>query len=169
MQTPDEIRERRLRRSREEIAGLTVCEPADDGEASYVWEHMREEERGESRVDGFGERERLAAILTAERSFAVYHGEVLLALAVVHRLPCGRMFLSMERTTHALERGHRFTWLRAYGPLARTLTELVGDVYFATPTDMPRALDVYRHAGAEQTGETMTVDGREYWILKLQC
>lgn len=165
--TPDEIRERRLRRSHEEIAGLTAYEPADEGEAAYVWAHMREEERGESRVDGFGERERLAAILTAERSFAVYHGDVLLVLAVVHRFPGGRRLLSMERTTHALERGHRFTWLRAYGPLARTLTALVGDVFFATPTDMPRALDVYRHAGAEQTGETIVVDGRNYWLMKI--
>ena len=166
--TPDEIRRRRMRRRHENIAGLTAFEPADDGEAACVWRNMRGEERLETDETGCREEDHLLAVMRAERSFAVYHGDVLLAIATVERMPDGRRLMSMERTVHALERGHRFTWLKAYGPLSRTLTELVGDVVFVTPCDMPRALDVYRHAGAEQTGETVKVGGREYWVLRLR-
>ena len=166
--TPDEIRLRRMRRQHENVSGLAVFEPADDGEASYLWRHMREEERQETDETGCREEDHLLAIMRAERSFAVYHDDALLAIATVVRMPDGRRLMSMERTVHALERGHRFTWLKAYGPLSRTLTELVGDVVFVTPCDMPRALDVYRHAGAEQTGETVKVGGREYWVLRLR-
>lgn len=166
--TPDEIRLRRKRRQHEEIAGLTAFEPADDGEAAYLWRHMRGEERQETDETGCREEDHLLAVMRAERSFAIYHDGVLLAIATVARLPDGRRLMSMERTVHALERGHRFTWLKAYGPLARTLTELVGDVVFVTPCDMPRALDVYRHAGAERTGETVAVGGRDYWVLRLR-
>ena len=77
-------------------------------------------------------------------------------------------FLSMERTVNALKPGHRFVWLRGYGPLGRWISGQYPDgLWTVTPTDLPRALDVYRHAGAERTGETVKVGGREYWVLKI--
>lgn len=166
--TPDEIRRRRMSRRHENVAGLTAFEPVDDGEAAYVWRNMRAEERRETEEAGCREQDHLASMMQAERSFSVYHGDVLLAVATVVGLSDGRRLLSMERTVHALERGHRFTWLKAYGPLARTLTELVGDVVFVTPCDMPRALDVYCRTGAKLTDEKVTVGGREYWVMRIE-
>ena len=77
-------------------------------------------------------------------------------------------FLSMERTVNALAKGHRFAWLRGYGPLGKWISAAYpSGLWTVTPTDLPRALDVYRHAGAERTGETVKVGGREYWVLKI--
>ena len=182
LQTPDEAREERRRRKLDVVAGLTVLEPAIEEEVAWTWLHMRPEEKREAceavgfaREEGRGKREEEARIAhfnaakRAERSFAVYHGGSLLAIAAVGTLPDGRKFLSMERTVNALARGHRFTWLRAYGPLGRWICgEYPDGVWTVTPINLPRALDVYRHAGAERTGETVTVGGREYWVLKLK-
>ena len=121
-----------------------------------------------------GKREELARIAhaeaakKAERSFAIYHGDAILAIATVETLPDGRKFLSMERTVNALANGHRFAWLRGYGPLGRWIVGQYPDgLWTVTPTDLPRALDVYRHAGAERTGETVKVGGLEYWVLRI--
>ena len=151
-----------------EIAGLTVTEPVMPEEAAIAWAMMRPEERQEARDAGIGFRAHDEAIIRAERSFAIYHRDVLLALALVGRLPDGRKLLEMERTENALKPGHRFTWLRGYGPLSRFLVEKVGEVVFVTPADLPRALDVYKHAGAERTGETLRIGGREYWVMRIR-
>jgi len=144
------------------VAGLELVEPAREEDVSYLWGHMRDEERGEAMDAGGSEELHRTAILGAERSISVFHRGVLLAIATTFTLPSGETGLSMERTVHALEPGHRFTWLRAYGRLA----EWIGPCYTLTPTNLPRALDVYRHAGATVVGTT-TVGGREYWVLKI--
>ena len=188
-------------RKRTEIAGLTVKEPVLGEEVAWTWEHMRPEEKQEAReAVGFASEElrvkseecaRVAhaeAAKKAERSFAIYHGDALLAIATVDQVkvrgegeqrkenstvhlkpsPSPKYFLSMERTVNALKPGHRFAWLRGYGPLGRWISWQYPDgLWTVTPTDLPRALDVYRHAGAERTGETVNVGGREYWVLKI--
>ena len=169
VQTPDEIRSSRFSRAHEEISGLDVFEPVTPEETALAWATMRPEERQEAREAGIGLRDQDASARRAERSFAIYHGDALMAIALVERLPDGRRFLEMERTENALKPGHRFTWLRGYGPLARKLTELVGEVLFVTPTDLPRALDVYRHTGAERTGSVVTVGKRTYWVMRIKC
>ena len=152
-------------RKRYEIAGLVVMEPVLGEEVAWTWANMRPEEKGE---DVGGETAHREAAERAERSFAIYHGDALLAIATVETMPDGRKFLSMERTVNALAKGHRFAWLRAYGPLGRWIGGQYPDgLWTVTPTDLPRALDVYRHAGSERTGETVKVGGREYWVLKL--
>ena len=164
-----------------EIAGLVVMEPVLGEEVAWTWENMRPEEKREAReAVGFASEElrvkseecaRVAhaeAAKKAERSFAIYHGDALLAIATVETMPDGRKFLSMERTVNALAKGHRFAWLRGYGPLGRWISGQYPDgLWTVTPTDLPRALDVYRHAGAERTGETVKVGEREYWVLKI--
>ena len=152
-------------RKRYEIAGLVVMEPVLGEEVAWTWANMRPEEKGEAVG---GEAAHRAAAFSAERSFAIYHGDALLAIAIVETLPDGRKFLSMERTVNALAKGHRFAWLRGYGPLGKWIAGQYPDgLWTVTPTDLPRALDVYRHAGAERTGETVKVGGREYWVLKI--
>ena len=182
LQTPDEAREERRRRKCAVVAGLTVLEPVVEEEVAWTWSHMRPEEKREAREacgfareEGRGKREEEARIAhfdaakRAERTFAVYHGDALLAIAAVCTLPNGRKFLSMERTENALKPGHRFAWIRAYGPLGKWICgEYPDGLWTMTPTDLPRAMDVYRHAGAERTGETVTVGGREYWVLRLR-
>lgn len=191
LQTPDEARKERRRRRRVELSGLTVIESVNEEEVAWTWANMRPEEKQEACEAGGGEAAHRAAAFKAERSFAIYHGDALLAIATVEKIKgvgVGRSstmdishsivdldlrprpihFLSMERTVAALERGHRFTWLRAYGPLGRWIGGQYPDgLWTVTPTDLPRALDVYRHAGAERTGETVKVGGREYWVLKI--
>ena len=155
-------------RERYEIAGLVVMEPVLGDEVAWTWANMRPEEKGEAEEAGGGEAAHRAAAFKAERSFAIYHGDALLAIATVETMPDGRKFLSMERTVNALTKWHRFAWLRAYGPLGKWICgEYPDGLWTVTPTDLPRALDVYRHAGAEQTGETVKVGGREYWVLKI--
>lgn len=168
-------------RKRTEIAGLVVMEPVLGDEVAWTWANMRPEEKQEAcEAAGFareevrGKREDVARIahaeaaFKAERSFAIYHGDALLAIATVETMPDGRKFLSMERTVNALAKRHRFAWLRGYGPLGRWISWQYPDgLWTVTPTDLPRALDVYRHAGAERTGETVKVGGREYWVLKI--
>ena len=190
-------------RKRYEIAGLVVMEPVLGEEVAWTWANMRPEEKQEAceavgfaREEVRGKREEEARIAhfeaakKAERSFAIYHGDALLAIAIVDKVEGGRLkveqrkenstvppstsnlrpvnFLSMERTVNALAKGHRFAWLRGYGPLGRWISGQYPDgLWTVTPTDLPRALDVYRHAGAERTGETVKVGGREYWVLKI--
>ena len=168
-------------RKRYEIAGLVVMEPVLGEEVAWTWANMRPEEKQEAReAVGFASEEVRAkseecarnahaeAAKRSERSFAIYHGDSLLAIATVETMPDGRKFLSMERTMNALAKGHRFAWLRGYGPLGRWIAGQYPDgLWTVTPTDLPRALDVYRHAGAERTNETVTVGGREYWVLKI--
>ena len=155
-------------RKRYEIAGLVVMEPVLDDEVAWTWENMRLEEKQEAVEAGGGEAAHRAAAFKAERSFAIYHGDALLAIATVETMPDGRKFLSMERTVNALAKGHRFAWLRGYGQLGKWICgEYPDGLRTVTPTDLPRALDVYRHAGAERTGETVKVGGREYWVLKM--
>ena len=189
-------------RKKTEIAGLVVMEPVLDEEVAWTWANMRPEEKGEAceacgfaREEVRGKREDVARIAHAEaakradRSFAIYHGDALLAIATVDQVkvrgegeqrkenstvhlepsPSPKYFLSMERTVNALAKGHRFAWLRSYGPLGRWIGGQYPDgLWTVTPTDLPRALDVYRHAGAERTGETVKVGGREYWVLKIK-
>ncbi len=129
---------------------------------------MREEERKEAEEAGGDETAHRAAAFGAERSFAIYHGDALLAIATVETVPDGRKFLSMERTVNALKPGHRFAWLRGYGPLGRWIAGQYPDgLWTVTPADRPRVFDVDRHAGAERTGETVKVGGREYWVLRI--
>ena len=168
LQTPDDARKERCRRKRVELSGLTVIESVNDEEVAWTWANMRQEEKQEAEEAGGGEAAHRAAAFKAERSFAIYHGYALLAIATVETMPDGRKFLSMERTVNALAKGHRFAWLRGYGPLGRWISGQYPDgLWTVTPTDLPRALDVYRHAGAERTGETVKVGGREYWVLKI--
>ena len=169
MQTPGEARKERHHRKHVEVAGLMVIEGVIEEEVAWTWSHMRPEEKREAEEAGGGEDGHRKAALGAERTFAVYHGDALLAIAAVCTLPNGRKFLSMERTTNALKPGHRFAWIRAYGSLGKWICgEYPDGLWTVTPTDLPRALDVYRHAGAEPTGETVTVGGREYWVLRLR-
>lgn len=157
-----------MMRKRTEIAGLTVIEGANEEEVAYLWSHMREEERKEAEDAGGDEAAHGKAVFSAERTFAIYHGDALVAVATAYPLPKGGHGLSMERTVAALEKGHRFTWLRGYGPLSRWICGQYPDgLWTMTPVDLPRALDVYRHAGAEIVGRT-TVKGREYFVLKLR-
>ena len=179
-------------------------EPVLGEEVAWTWANMRPEEKQEAcEAAGFASEElrvkseecarnaHAAAAERAERSFAIYHGDALLAIATVDKIEgvgVGRRstmdvnnstadldlgprpvhFLSMERTVNALAKGHRFAWLRAYGPLGKWIGGQYPDgLWTVTPTDLPRALDVYRHAGAELTGETVNVGGREYWVLKI--
>lgn len=166
--TPEKIRAESRRRRFAKVGGLDVLEPATEEEAAVMWAQMRGEEKREALDAGGDESSHRKAVLSAERSFAIYHGDALLAVATVDTLPDGRKFLSMERTAAALERGHRFTWLRAYGPLGLTIgSECPDGIWAVTPTDLPRALDVYRHAGARPTGETVRVGEREYWVLRI--
>ena len=172
-------------RKRYEIAGLVVMEPVLGEEVAWTWANMRPEEKGEAVG---GEAAHRAAAELAERTIAIYHGDALLAIATVDQVkvrgegeqgkenstvhlepsPSPKHFLSMERTVNALAKGHRFAWLRAYGPLGRWISAAYpSGLWTVTPTDLPRALDVYRHAGAERTGETVKVGGREYWVLKM--
>lgn len=156
-------------RKKTEIAGLVVMEPVLGDEVAWTWTNMRPEEKQEAVEAGGGEAAHRAAAFKAERSFAIYHGDALLAIATVETMPDGRKFLSMERTVNALAKGHRFAWLRGYGPLGRWIAVQYTDgLWTVTPTDLPRALDVYRHAGAERTGETVKLGGREYWVLRLK-
>lgn len=147
-------------------------EPVLGDEVAWTWDNMRPEEKQENEESGVegGEPRRLhmTAAERAERSFAIYHGDALMAIATIETLPDGRKFLSMERTVNALKPGHRFAWLRAYGPLGKWVGGQYPEGLFAmTPTDLPRALDVYRNAGAEPTGETVKVGEREYWELRV--
>ena len=191
LQTPDDARKERCRRKRVELSGLTVIESVNDEEVAWTWANMRQEEKQEAEEAGGGEAAHRAAAFKAERSFAIYHGDARLAIATVEKIEgvgVGRRstmdishstvdldlrprpihFLSMERTTNALAKGHRFTWLRGYGPLGRWIARQYPDgIWTVTPADLPRALDVYRHAGAERTGGTVKVGCREYWVLKI--
>ena len=177
-------------------------EPVLGEEVAWTWANMRPEEKQEAyeavgfaREEVRGKREECArvahaeAVKRAERSFAIYHGDALLAIATVEKIEgVGRRstidannstvdldlrprpihFLSMERTVNALAKGHRFAWLRGYGPLGKWISAAYpSGLWTVTPTDLPRALDVYRHAGAERTGETVNVGGREYWVLRI--
>ena len=170
VRTPDEARKERRGRKRTEVAGLDVLEPAIEEEVAVLWDRMREEEKREALDAGGDAAMHRKAVFSAERTFAVYHGDVMLAVATVYALPKGGHGLSMERTVAALERGHRFTWLRAYGPLAEWICgEYPDGLLTMTPKDLPRAPDVYRHAGAERTGETVTVGRREYWVLRMRA
>ena len=166
-------------RKRCEIAGLTVFEPATRAEAGYVWDHQRKEELSEA-IGWAMERERTfnggidlkaehwSRVKGARQSFCVRHGRTVLAVATMFDLPKGGVGLTMTRTVHALEHGHRFTWLRAYGPLAKWAAREAGGAFLTmTPTDLPRALDVYRHAGAEVVGTT-SYAGRDWWVLKVK-
>ena len=167
VRTPDEARKERRRRKLAEVAGLTILEPATEEEVAVLWMTMREEEKREALDAGGDAATHRKAVFSAERTFAVYHGDVMLAIATVYALPKGGHGLSMERTVAALERGHRFTWLRAYGPLAEWICgEYPDGLLTMTPKDLPRALAVYRHCGARVVGET-TFGGREWFVLKI--
>ena len=87
--------------------------------------------------------------------------------------PDGSRFISLERTRYCLAKGHRFAWLKTFKYLVKWFIDTdnwkghKGDFYTATPTDLPRALDLYGpYAGAEVVG-TRNFNGRDYWMLKI--
>jgi len=159
------------------VGGLTVSSPATQEEFEYVGRYLREEEAGEERDTGGGRRERAAAFIRMRRTFVARHNGYVLAIAGITDTEWNGKkcrYLAMERTVHALEIGHRFTWIRAYAALAKWLVETDGEngwrgpIMTLTPTDLPRALDVYKYANVENVG-TVTVGRREYWILKIKA
>ena len=167
VRTPDEARRERRRRKYVEVGGLTLIEPANEEEVAYLWDHMRPEEKDEALEQGGDRAAHRKAVFGAERTIAIYHADALLAVATVFELPRGGHGLSLERTAAALEKGHSFAWLRGYAALGRWIaSEYPDGVYTLTPVDLPRALDVYRHAGAEVVGR-QTVGKREYFVLKV--
>lgn len=168
VQTPDEARKERRRRKHVEVGGLALIEPANEEEVAYLWDNMRPEEKDEALEQGGDRAAHRKAIFGAKRTISVYHADKLLAVATVFELPRGGHGLSLERTTAALEPGHRFAWLRGYAALGKWIaSEYPDGIYTLTPTDMPRALDVYRHAGAEVVGR-QAVGKRAYWVLKVK-
>lgn len=175
---PDDLEADRNARRHVSVAGLVLIRTVREEEAEYVWEHMRREEWEEgAEVVRDAAEARAAhrrAVLSARVSYAAYHGASLLAVLTLDEKSPGKWFLTMERTVHAMEVGHRFTWLRAYGPVAKMLVRKCAaasgggfdGIYFVTPTDMPRALDVYRHAGAARVSD-VKVGSRDYWLMRI--
>lgn len=164
-------------RLRVAIGGVEVVEPATVDEIDYVFDHMRPEEFSEGEDLATTKESHRRSVLDARRSMTVKHNGVILAVACLTDVDGGDeryRVLAMSRTVHALEKGHRFTWLRAYGPLSDWLRE--SDVQFSdhgrlvalSPTDLPRALDVYRYAGA-RVHKTLNPEGhRSYWVIDLE-
>jgi len=169
-------------RSRMYLGELEVITPSTVTELRYVTEHARPEEREEEADAGGTWQKRVNAMLAMRRTASVYHRGYLLALAGVTDLPqawpdatdgkgCARL-LTMERTVHALEKGHRFAWLKGYAELAKWYIETDrgaadrGPVLAVSPTNIPRALDVYRYVGARVV-KTVNLNGRDYWVLRI--
>lgn len=155
------------------LFGMRLEEPARPKDFLLLWATMRPEERGEIEDAGCDQKQWFDAYAAARRTIAVKRGADLLAVAAVYDKPDGTRFLTYERTRHALEKGNRFSWLRGYAHLSQWLVMTEREQYArgklltASPTDLPRALAVYRHAGASVVGET-EVFGRKYWILEVK-
>jgi len=158
-------------RRHETVCGFDLYEPATDEEMAYLLAHMRPEELEEGEAVGSTDEDRARALGTFRRLVAVYHrGE----LMCVGEMADGDGFrnLSCERTVHCLERGHAFAWLKGFPSLVdwfrRTDDALggTGPFYTITPTDYPRALDLYAKAGGRVVG-TVDIVGRPYWLLEM--
>lgn len=155
------------------LFGMRLEEPAQTHDLLSLWSSMRREERGEIEDSGCDRVQWFDAYAAARRTIAVKRGADLLAVAAVFDRPDGTRFLTYERTRHVLEKGNRFTWLRGYSHLSRWLVRtereagMRGQLLTASPVDLPRALAVYRHAGAAVVGET-EIFGRKYWILEVK-
>ena len=159
------------------VGGVEVVEPATAEEIDYVFDHMHPEEFSEGEDLSTTKESHRRSVLDARRSMTVKHNGAILAVACLTDVDGGDeryRVLAMSRTAHALEKGHRFTWLRAYGPLADWLRE--SDARFSdngrlvalSPTNLPRALDVYRYAGA-RVRKTINPEGhRSYWVIDLE-
>jgi len=150
---------------------LDLYEPATEEEMSYLLSHMRHEELKEGTDAGSTPEDRERAIKSCRRLLAVYHNGVLLC---VGEMMDGDGFrnISCERTVHCLEPGHRFAWLRDFPALVdwfRNTDDQMGGVgrfYTITPTEYPRALDLYGKAGGRVI-KTIDVAGVPYWLLDM--
>lgn len=154
----------------ETVAGMRLVEPASPVDLLDLWERMRPEEREEGAALGTTFEGWLDAIRAARRLVSVFHRGELLGIGEMYDRE-GVRLISLERTDRCLAPGHRFAWLRGFPVLVRWFMKTddaqggCGRFVTVSPTDYPRALDLYGKCGFVQT-RTTSIGGREYWILE---